>query len=361
MIILFTILISIHYVYIIDGGKVAVGNICGIVDIYDISLRRILHKKIYEITHVSSSQVTVRNIHTNLLTSIRSIYNNEIIKTTVHNDRFVLCTTAETLILCDSITNKTSEIKWSNNNNNNTNNNNTNNNKYTNNNTNNTNNNNNTYTNNKEKFIFDNTNVCIIYNPSQGEVSIVEYGENDVLAYFRTSYVNKHVFSLKCVGGDYDSNTTNNTITTTTNHNNSMSNSPSPIRRNAASATTSNTPSIKKVVAYLIDLQTICIKDLVTSSANTTLTLTHDMKIDWLSLNDKATLLLYRDRGQGLHLYRIHTQVRTQLITLCSYVQWVPQSDVVVGQQQQQLCVWYNLNAPDQVTMREIRGVLLYM
>ena len=352
--------------YIIDGGKVAVGNICGIVDIYDISLRRILHKKIYEITHVSSSQVTIRNIHTNLLTSIRSIYNNEIIKTSVHNDRFVLCTTAETLILCDSITNKTSEIKWTNNNNNT---NNTNNKNHTNNNTANS-------STNKEKFIFDNINVCIIYNPSQGEVSIVEYGENDVLAYFRTSYVNKHVFSLKCVGGDYDSsssttttnnNTTNNSNNNNTNNNNksSMSNSPSPIRRNAASATTSNTPSIKKVVAYLIDLQTICIKDLVTSSANTTsnttLTLTHDMKIDWLSLNDKATLLLYRDRGQGLHLYRIHAQVRTQLITLCSYVQWVPQSDVVVGQQQQQLCVWYNLNAPDQVTMREIRGVLLYM
>ena len=329
----------------------------------------------YEITHVSSSQVTIRNIHTNILTSIRSIYNNEIIKTSVHNDRFVLCTTAETLILCDSITNKTSEIKWSNNSNTNNTNNNTNNksntttNKYTNNNTNSS----------KEKFIFDNNNVCIIYIPSQGEVSIVEYGENDILAYFRTSYVNKHVFSLKCVGGDYDfstsstTTTTNNNNTTNTNNNNnnnktSMSNSS--IRRNAASATTtSNTPSIKKVVAYLIDLQTICIKDLVTSSttsltsnnSTSSLTIAHDMKIDWLSLNDKATLLLYRDRGQGLHLYRIHTQIRTQLITLCSYVQWVPQSDVVVGQQQQQLCVWYNLNAPDQVTMREIRGQIIYI
>lgn len=30
------------------------------------------------------------------------------------------------------------------------------------------------------------------------------------------------------------------------------------------------------------------------------------------------------------------------LITACSYVQWVPQSDVIVAQSGPQLCVWYN-------------------
>lgn len=40
----------------------------------------------------------------------------------------------------------------------------------------------------------------------------------------------------------------------------------------------------------------------------------------------------------------------------CSYVQWVPQSDVVVAQNGLNLCVWYNTDFIDQITQFPIQG-----
>uniref|UniRef100_A0A8D0C2Z7 IFT80/172/WDR35 TPR domain-containing protein n=1 Tax=Salvator merianae TaxID=96440 RepID=A0A8D0C2Z7_SALMN len=40
----------------------------------------------------------------------------------------------------------------------------------------------------------------------------------------------------------------------------------------------------------------------------------------------------------------------------CSYVRWVPGSDVVVAQNQNSLCVWYNIDTPEQATMLPIKG-----
>ena len=49
--------------------------------------------------------------------------------------------------------------------------------------------------------------------------------------------------------------------------------------------------------------------------------------------------------------------MRTTLLNFCSFVQWVPDSDVVVAQSRGQLCVWYSIaNAPDRVTLHEIKG-----
>ena len=44
------------------------------------------------------------------------------------------------------------------------------------------------------------------------------------------------------------------------------------------------------------------------------------------------------------------------LLTYCSYVQWVPGSDVVVAQNRGSLCVWYNINSPDKQTVVPIKG-----
>lgn len=52
-----------------------------------------------------------------------------------------------------------------------------------------------------------------------------------------------------------------------------------------------------------------------------------------------------------LHLFDIETQTRTTLLNYCNYVQWVPGSDVVVSQNRNNLCVWYNIDAPERVTM----------
>ncbi|XP_075811262.1 intraflagellar transport protein 172 homolog [Microtus pennsylvanicus] len=44
------------------------------------------------------------------------------------------------------------------------------------------------------------------------------------------------------------------------------------------------------------------------------------------------------------------------ILNFCSYVQWVPGSDVLVAQNRNSLCVWYNIEAPERVTMSSIRG-----
>jgi intraflagellar transport protein 172 len=38
------------------------------------------------------------------------------------------------------------------------------------------------------------------------------------------------------------------------------------------------------------------------------------------------------------------------------YVQWVPNSDVVVAQNRDNLCVWYSIDAPERVTIFQIKG-----
>lgn len=43
------------------------------------------------------------------------------------------------------------------------------------------------------------------------------------------------------------------------------------------------------------------------------------------------------------------------ILNFCSYVQWVPGSDVLVAQNRNNLCVWYNIEAPERVTMSTVR------
>lgn len=52
-----------------------------------------------------------------------------------------------------------------------------------------------------------------------------------------------------------------------------------------------------------------------------------------------------------LNLYDLESQQRSTILNYCSYVQWVPGSDVVVAQNRGNLCVWYNIDAPERVTM----------
>lgn len=73
-------------------------------------------------------------------------------------------------------------------------------------------------------------------------------------------------------------------------------------------------------------------------------------------LNARATHLLYRDKKRQLHLYNITKQERVTLLPYCSYVQWVPGSDVVVAQSRNTLCVWYSINAPHQQTTINVFG-----
>lgn len=200
----------------------------------------------------------------------------------------MVASTAETLLLGDMESLRLSEVQW--------------------------------HGNGTEKFIFDNPHACIVYYA--GEVSVVEYGVNEILGSVRTSHTNSHVLSLR------------------------INERPSrPSDRDEAEDC--------KKVAFLLDAQTACVKCLV-SQASTTIN--HDSKIDWLELNGRANLLLFRDRRRFLHLYNTQTQVRSQLLNFCTYVQWVPGSDVIVAQNRASLCVWYNVAAPDQITIIPIKG-----
>lgn len=80
------------------------------------------------------------------------------------------------------------------------------------------------------------------------------------------------------------------------------------------------------------------------------------MKGDTLQLNETGRKLLFRDKRYRLTLYNIENEQKTTLLSYASYVQWVPGSDVVVAQSRDNLCVWYNIDSPDRVTMFPIKG-----
>eukprot|EP01038_Epipyxis_sp_PR26KG_P006699 gene6699-9188_t len=276
-----------------DGDKLAVGTLCGVVDLYDICVRRALYKGGFELTYVSHSQVIVKHIESNMRVVVRSQYGREILKTNIFKNRFVVANTEDTLLLGDLESAKLSEIQW--------------------------------HGNGTEKYIFENPSAAIVY--FAGEVSIIEYGVDEILGSIRTSYTNSHVLSLRVnerppiVSSEHDQQYARNLD--------------------------------NKKVAFLLDAQSVCVKDLV---SQTSVTISHDSKIDWLELNGRASLLLFRDKRRYLHLYNIETQTRSQLLNFCTYVQWVPNSDVVVAQNRSNLCVWYNINSPNQVTIHPIKG-----
>lgn len=95
-----------------------------------------------------------------------------------------------------------------------------------------------------------------------GELSLIEYGDNSILASVRTEFANPHLIS---------------------------------VRLNERVQNFDN-----KKLAYLLDLKTVCIVDLI--SGITICQITHDSKIDWLELSETAHKLLFRDKKQRLML-----------------------------------------------------------
>ena len=286
-----------------DGTRLAVGSLFGSLDLYDACVRRYRYKGKFEFTYSSLSQVIVKRLETGTRIVLKSLYGCEITKINIFQDRYVVAnttdhgTSTETLLLGDLATYKLSEISWSNGGN--------------------------------EKFVFDNPVCCIVYHA--GELALVEYGCNEALGTVRTDHISGHLLSVR------------------------INERPNPTDGNPLlddERERSSWPDNKKI-AYLLDAQTINIKDLVTGSSTT---VSQDSKIDWLELNGRASLLLFRDRRRQLHLYDIETQTRTTLLNYCTYVQWVPDSDVVVAQNRNNLCVWYNIHTPDQVTVHQIKG-----
>ncbi|XP_057208125.1 intraflagellar transport protein 172 homolog isoform X2 [Triplophysa rosa] len=167
-----------------------------------------------------------------------------------------------------------------------------------------------------EKFFFENETVCMVFNA--GELALVEYGSNDILGSVRTEFMNPHLISVR-------------------------------LNERKQRGVEDN-----KKLAYLIDIKTIAIVDLV-GGCNMG-TISHDYKIDWLELNETGRKLLFRDKKLRLHLYDIESSLKSTMLSFCPYVQWVPGSDVVVAQNRGNLCVWYTIDSPERVTMFPIKG-----
>ena len=73
-------------------------------------------------------------------------------------------------------------------------------------------------------------------------------------------------------------------------------------------------------------------------------------------MNPGGSKLLFRDKRRQLHLYHVKEQRKQTLLNYCKFVNWVPNSDVVVAQNRGNLCVWYSIEEADKVTMYQIRG-----
>ncbi|KAI9219008.1 hypothetical protein BC828DRAFT_407082 [Blastocladiella britannica] len=166
-----------------------------------------------------------------------------------------------------------------------------------------------------DRFHFAYPGLCMVFKA--GELLLVEYGVNDILGSCRTEHMSPHLLSVRV------------------NERNSHA----------------------RAIAYLIDTQTIQLMDLTPGAQNSILAVVHhDARIDWLELAGKANKLLYRDVRKQLHLLDVATGESITLLPFCTYVQWVPNSDVVVAQSRNSLCVWYGIDSPEQMTSHPIKG-----
>ncbi|KAK4299690.1 hypothetical protein Pmani_028048 [Petrolisthes manimaculis] len=274
-----------------DGSLLACGTLCGAVELFDSVLRRSVWKNKWEMTYVGPSQVLVKPLAgSGPIGSrgviLRSQYGFEIHDVRIMGkDRYLVARTNETLLLGDLHRNLLSEVHWA-------------------------------VEPGTEKFYFDNENVCLIFNA--GELSLVEYGNNDILGSVRTEFMNPHLISVR-------------------------------LNERRQSGIDDN-----KKMAYLLDLKTICVVDL--TYGLTLGQVTHDSRIDWLELNETSSQLLFRDKRQRLMLINVSNLQKSTILNYSTFVQWVPGSDVVIAQSREQLCVWYNIDIPERVTTFQIKG-----
>ena len=146
-----------------DGSKLVTGSLCGSVDVYDASLKKIKYKGKFEFNYVAPNQIVVKTIATGNRVVVKSNFSNEIRKINVFQDRYVVANTHETLLLGDLETNRISEMMWKESEN--------------------------------EKFDFSNPNICMVFN--SGELTLVEYGNNEPLGNCRTEHMKRNLISCR--------------------------------------------------------------------------------------------------------------------------------------------------------------------
>ncbi len=359
-----------------DMSSLVTGSLCGSLDIFESCLKKSLYGDKFELIYLSHSQIMIKNLENNKRIVLKSLTNSEIIKINIFHNQYILLATKDSLIFGDinenNIFNQSAEINWN-------------------------------YTGN-EKFDFSNSNVCMMH--TVGEIIIIEYGINEIIGYCRTEYTHSNLISARVnylknpltrrfnsttgnnfSGGaittiNYQTNLNNNTnniftnvfnspINTAQNYfNNSKINYYTPntntnfFNNNGHLSNGSNTngfglgnkinlPSVK-IIAYLVDLQTIHIQDLQTQ--NILNRIYHSCNIEFLDLNKNSTKIIFRDSKRCLYIYYIEESRREILLNFCGFVQWVPNTDVLVAQDQTNLYVWYHIDDFENYKILPIKG-----
>jgi intraflagellar transport protein 172 len=70
-----------------------IGNLCGSLDMYEASMKKIRYKGKFEFNYVSPSQVVVLTLATGKKSVVRSGNSQEIIKINIYQDRYVVANT----------------------------------------------------------------------------------------------------------------------------------------------------------------------------------------------------------------------------------------------------------------------------
>lgn len=302
-----------------DGSRLVVGGVTGMVEELDACLRRYRHRGTFEFTYVSHNQVIVKRLSTGTRIVLHSNMGYEIQRVNVHQDRYIVAHTTTTLLVGDLASCLLSEVPWQ--------------------------------LTGKERFDFTNQQVCMVF--TAGELVLIEYGRNSLLGTCRTEERNSRRISVRIHDNAIKEenqrlvNAVDNGVTGP-----GAGGSQGDLTDGAGGL---NMPGMaKRVIAYLLDPMTIQVDDLISGVCLSHIP--HDTKIDWLNLDYRAAKLLYRDKQHELFLYDLVDQRRTTLLNYCTFVSWVPQSNVVVAQNRTELCVWYNISSPDSVTVVPLKG-----
>lgn len=268
-----------------EVNTLVIGSLCGSIDIFESCLKKSIYGEKYEITYISHYQVIVKDLESGRRVTIKSNFSNEITKLSIQNENFVIINTKDSLIVADLTTGKSSEIQGN--------------------------------FSGSEKYDFSNPNVCMIYQ--LGEITIIEYGNNEIIGYFRTEFVHPNLISARIY----------------------------------TQQELADKNSIK-IVSYLIDPFTIYIQDLITQ--NLIISISHESPIEFLDLNRNGTKLLFRDNKRHLYLYLLNENRKVTLLNFCGFVQWVPGAEVLVAQDRKNMIVWYNIDDLDNFKTISIKG-----
>ena len=270
------------------GSHITISNCTGAIDTYEINLKKLKLKYGISVNYTSLSSILITQDNHNenennqqLQLNMASSSNSDIHSVTVHNKSYIVALTSNELLVGNLLNNLQSCVPYD----------------FT---------AFNTQQYNSIRYNFNNDNVVMFY--VNGELYIVQLGDNQVVTSIHTEHYNTHLLSVR-------EQLTNNTI-----HKNKL-----------------------LLLAYVLDLYTIRIIDVYSSKPVSTITST--VPLDWLTLNHTATKLLYRTTSNILYVYDVQLQQQVLLLSNVSYVQCIPDSDVCVVQSLSTCYIYYNTSS----------------